>query len=50
MTGLGTVSKGEGVGVGASGINVVEPPDYSESSILIMLTTFIAYKIQNIRI
>lgn len=38
------------VGVGASSINVVEPPDYSDSSILIMLTTLIAYKIQNIRI
>jgi hypothetical protein len=36
--------------VGASGINVVEPPDYSESSILIMLITLIAYRIQNIRI
>lgn len=55
MTGIGTVSNGgRGVGVGASGINVVEPPDYSQNSILIMLTTRIAYKIsykiQNIRI
>lgn len=36
--------------MGTSGINVVEPSDYSESSILIMLTTLIAYKTQNIRI
>lgn len=46
MNGLGTVSNGEE----ASGINVFEPPDYSESSVLITLTTLIAYKIQNTRI
>lgn len=45
MAGLGTVSNGGVAGVGASGINAVEPPDYSESSILIMLTTLIAHKI-----